>query len=53
MTKLERSPETVDSGQRNLLKPPLENQPLAMGLMAGFSGKGIRSCGGLWLDELP
>jgi hypothetical protein len=37
-------PQTSDSGQRNLLKPALENQSLAVSGMAGFLGKGIRSC---------
>ena len=40
-------PETSDSGQLNLLKPALENQSLAGSRMAGFLGKGIRSCGRL------
>ena len=37
-------PKSSDSGQRNLLKPALENQSLAVSRMAGFLGKGIRSC---------
>ena len=38
-------PETSDSGQRNLLKPPLENQSLGLSRMAGFLGKGNHSDG--------
>jgi len=32
-------PETSDSGQRNLLKPALENQPFAASRRQGFLGK--------------
>ena len=36
-------PKTSDSGQRNLLKPALENQSLAVSRVAGFLGKGTRT----------
>jgi hypothetical protein len=39
--------KTSDSGQRHLHKSALENQSLAVSAMAGFLGKGIRSCGRL------
>jgi hypothetical protein len=37
-------PKTSDFGQPNLPKPALENQSFALSGMAGFLGKGIRSC---------
>ena len=37
------APKSSDSGQRNLLKPGLENQSFAVSGMAGFLGKEIRN----------